>query len=159
MGVTHYSLNIGGNVRTIGTKPDGSNWTVAIQNPDLSSEESYSEVISFCDMALSTSGSYQRFYYVGDTKYHHIINPFTGKPADTSGENGVVSCSVVTDKGALGDAVATAVVVLGKEKGVALMQKLGLKGLIIDGNMNSQEVGDFEVELKTSTFIVSEDID
>ena len=70
-----------------------------------------------------------------------------------------MSCSVVTDKGALGDAVATAVVVLGKEKGVALMQKLGLKGLIIDGNMNSQEVGDFEVELKTSTFIVSEDID
>lgn len=70
-----------------------------------------------------------------------------------------MSCSVVTKDGAIGDAVATAVVVLGKEKGVQLLKKLGLKGFIIDGDMNVQTVGDFDVELKTAAFIVSEDID
>lgn len=65
----------------------------------------------------------------------------------------------MTKDGAIGDAVATAVVVLGKEKGVQLLKKLGLKGFIIDGDMNVQTVGDFDVELKTAAFIVSEDID
>lgn len=155
-------VNLGGNIGAV-----RGSFNVGIANPDRKGREFitpyYAKFRLGDGECVSTSGDYERYYCISDGTheaiYHHIINPFTGKPADTSGENGVVSCSVVTDKGALGDAVATAVVVLGKEKGVALMQKLGLKGLIIDGNMNSQEVGDFEVELKTSTFIVSEDID
>ena len=119
MGVTHYSLNIGGNVRTIGTKPDGSNWTVAIQNPDLSSEESYSEVISFCDMALSTSGSYQRFYYVGDIKYHHIINPKTLFPEDN-----FLSVSVLNTDAGLGDAYSTALFNMSLEEGQEFVKNL-----------------------------------
>lgn len=109
---------------------------------------------------VSTSGDYERYYVSkeNDRVYHHIINPFTGCPADTSTSNGVVSCSVVTKDGALGDAVATAVVVLGIDKGVELLQKLGLKGFLIDGEMNAHTVGGFDVELKTSTFIVSEDV-
>lgn len=109
---------------------------------------------------VSTSGDYERYYVSkeNDRVYHHVINPFTGCPADTSTSNGVVSCSVVTKDGALGDAVATAVVVLGIDKGVELLQKLGLKGFLIDGEMNAHTVGGFDVELKTSTFIVSEDV-
>lgn len=155
-------VNLGGNIGAA-----KGIFNVGIANPDRKGREfitSYFAKFKLLDgECVSTSGDYERYYCIQDGEhesiYHHIINPFTGKPADTSGKDGVVSCSVVTKDGALGDAVATAVVVLGKQKGVALMQKLGLKGLIIDGNMDAQIVGDFEVELKTSTFIVSEDID
>lgn len=119
MGVNHYSLNVGGNVRTIGTKPDGSDWTVAIQNPDLTSDESYSEIIRFCDMALSTSGSYQRYYYVGDTKYHHIINPDTLFPTDN-----FLSVSVLNTDAGLGDAYSTALFNMSLEEGQEFVQKL-----------------------------------
>lgn len=119
MGADHYSLNVGGNVRTIGTKPDGSDWTVAIQNPDLTSDESYSEIISFSDMALSTSGSYQRYYYVGDTRYHHIINPDTLFPTDN-----FLSVSVLNTDAGLGDAYSTALFNMSLEEGQEFVQKL-----------------------------------
>lgn len=119
MGVDHYSLNVGGNVRSIGLKPDGSKWTVAVQNPDLSSEESYSEVLSITDLALATSGSYQRFYYVGDKKYHHIINPDTLFPEDD-----YLSVSVLNTDAGIGDALSTALFNMTLDEGQALVSSL-----------------------------------
>lgn len=119
MGVEHYSLNVGGNVRTIGTKPDGSLWTVAIQNPDLAAEDSYSELINISDMALSTSGSYQRFYYVDGQIYHHIINPTTLFP-----ENNFLSVSVLNTDAGLGDAYSTAIFNMSLEDGQAFVKTL-----------------------------------
>lgn len=119
MGVENYSLNVGGNVRTIGPKPDGSNWTVAIQNPDQTAEESYSEILSFHDLALATSGSYQRFYYVGDKKYHHIINPDSLFPEDN-----FLSVSVLNTDAGLGDALSTALFNMSFEEGKALINSL-----------------------------------
>lgn len=155
-------VNLGGNIGTV--KGD---FNVGIANPQREGREFINSYFAKFKLlsgeCVSTSGDYERYYVVDDGErknvYHHIINPITGKPADTSGSDGVVSCSVVTKDGAIGDAVATAVVVLGKEKGVQLLKKLGLKGFIIDGDMNVQTVGDFDVELKTAAFIVSEDID
>lgn len=119
MGVEHYSLNVGGNVRTIGCKPDGQDWTVAVQNPDLYSEESYSEVLRFHDLALATSGSYQRYYYVGDKKYHHIIDPDTLFPEDN-----YLSVSVLNEDAGIGDALSTALFNMTLEEGQALVQSL-----------------------------------
>ena len=119
MGVDHYSLNVGGNVRSIGLKPDGSKWTVAVQNPDLSSEESYSEVLSITDLALATSGSYQRFYYVGAKKYHHIINPDTLFPEDD-----YLSVSVLNTDAGIGDALSTALFNMTLDEGQALVSSL-----------------------------------
>lgn len=155
-------VNLGGNIGAI----EGS-FNVGIANPQRKGREfinSYFAKFRLLDgECVSTSGDYERYYVVQDGErekiYHHIINPFTGVPAVTSGEDGVVSCSVVTENGALGDAVATAVVVLGKEKGAKLMQDLGLVGLIIDGDMNAYIVGDFDVELKAATYIVDEEIE
>lgn len=119
MGVNHYSLNVGGNVRTIGPKPNGQSWTVAVQNPDLYSQESYSEVLSFHDLALSTSGSYQRYYYVGNKKYHHIINPGTLFPEDN-----FLSVSVLNKDAGIGDALSTALFNMSLEEGQALIDSL-----------------------------------
>lgn len=119
MGIQNYSLNIGGNIRTIGTKPDGNGWVAGIQNPDTSSEESFLLRVSLSDIALVTSGSYQRYYYVGDVKYHHIIDPETLMPEDY-----FTSVSILTEDSGLADALSTACFTMSYEKGLALVESL-----------------------------------
>lgn len=119
MGVDNYTLNIGGNIRTIGNKADGEGWVAGIQNPDTSSEQMFLLKISFGDLALVTSGSYQRYYWVGDTKYHHIIDPETLFPKDT-----FASVSILTPDSGLADAVSTACFNLSLEEGMALIESI-----------------------------------
>ena len=119
MGVDNYTLNIGGNIRTIGTKGDGSGWIAGIQNPDLTSEQGFILRVNFSDLALVTSGSYQRYYYVGETKYHHIIDPETLFPKDT-----FAAVSILTPDSGLADAVSTACFNLTLEEGLALIESI-----------------------------------
>ncbi|MBQ2862628.1 MAG: FAD:protein FMN transferase, partial [Clostridia bacterium] len=81
-GVSGYVLNVGGNVRTVGKKPDGEGWTVGIEDPQKKSESGYLEYLVLSSEALVTSGSYQRYYTVDGVDYHHIIDPDTLLPAD-----------------------------------------------------------------------------
>ncbi len=119
MGTDNYTLNIGGNIRTIGTKGDETGWVAGIQNPDLTSEETFLLRVSFADLALVTSGSYQRYYYVGETKYHHIIDPETLFPKDT-----FASVSILTPDSGLADAVSTACFNLSLEEGMELIESI-----------------------------------
>lgn len=119
MGVDNYTLNIGGNIRTIGTKGDGTGWVAGIQNPDLTSEQGFILRVNFSSLALVTSGSYQRYYYVGDTKYHHIIDPETLFPKDT-----FTAVSILTPDSGLADAVSTACFNLTLEEGMALIESI-----------------------------------
>lgn len=119
MGTDNYTLNIGGNIRTIGNKADGKGWVAGIQNPDLSAEETFILKISFGGLALVTSGSYQRYYWVGDTKYHHIIDPETLFPKDT-----FASVSILTPNSGIADAVSTACFNLSLEEGMALIESM-----------------------------------
>ncbi len=140
-------VNLGGN---IGAK--GKNYSVGIANPARSDRQYTTSYFAKFTLqngeCVATSGDYERYYTIDDTIYHHIINPLTGTPCDTSGENGVISCSVISTDGAISDAVATAVVVLGKQKGMVLLEKLGLKAVVIDGNNNVATVGDISIEIK-----------
>lgn len=140
-------VNLGGN---IGAK--GKSYAVGIGNPSRFDREystSYFAKFTLADgECVATSGDYERYYVVDGKAYHHIIDPRTGKPCNTSGENGVISCSVISGDGALSDAVATAVVVLGKKDGIELLEKLGLKGVVIDGLGNAVTVGGIEIEIK-----------
>lgn len=97
-------LDVGGNLRTIGKKPDGSGWTAGIINPDRMSVQSYVYTMTISDSALVTSGSYERFYTVGGVNYHHIINPNTLMP-----ENYYLSVSIKSSSSALSDALSTAI--------------------------------------------------
>lgn len=106
-------LNLGGNVQTVGAKPDGSAWRIAIKNPD--DTQSYLGVIAVEDKAVITSGGYERYFEENGTVFHHIIDPQTGKPA----QNGLKSVTIVCEDGTLADSLSTALFVLGKEKAVS----------------------------------------
>lgn len=110
-GITSALLDLGGNIQAIGSKPDGSRWRVGIRDPF--DKEGYLGVIEIADEAVVTSGSYERYFTGEDGKrYGHIIDPSTGYPA----ESGLASLTVVAKEGKLGDALSTALFVMGKEK-------------------------------------------
>ena len=117
-GISGYVLNVGGNVRTVGGKPDGSGWTVGIENPQEDGED-YLAYLSLAGQSLVTSGSYQRYYVVNGKSYHHIIHPDTLMPAE-----GYLSVSVVTPSSADGDALSTALFCMTVEEGMALVATL-----------------------------------
>lgn len=126
-GITGYVLNVGGNVRTIGTKPDGSPWTVGLENPDGGE---YLEYLNLSGESVVTSGSYQRFYYVDGKKYHHIIHPDTLMPAE-----GYVSVSVICNDSGMGDALSTALFCMTVEEGLSLVESIpDAEALWVDEN-------------------------
>ena len=129
-GVTSYVLNIGGNIRTIGTKPSGDGWTTGITNPDKSSETEFVCKVIIKDTSLVTSGDYERFYEVDGVRYHHIIDPKTNMPAAYFS-----SISVFTKDSGLADALSTALFCMSYEDGLALVEKLGGVDVIwVDAN-------------------------
>ena len=111
-GVSSAVISLGGNVATIGTKPDGSSWKVAVSNP-LDTEE-YVGMLEVKDSSAVTSGGYQRFFEENGKQYHHIINPQTGYPA----EGGLLSVTILSPNSTRADGLSTALFVMGEEKGL-----------------------------------------
>lgn len=118
-GITSALLSIGGNVRAIGTKGDGSAWRTSIQNPSLDEDEQSLTVAGLCDMSLVSSGGYQRYYMVNGKRYHHIIDPSTLMPADY-----FAGVSAVTRDSALADALSTALFVMPLDDGIELIKSI-----------------------------------
>lgn len=116
-GVTGFLLNVGGNVRAVGAKPDGSSWTAGIEDP--LGESSYISYLALTTQALVTSGSYQRYYIVDGKNYHHIIDPATLMPAE-----GFVSVSILTPHSGQGDGLSTALFCMSIDEGLALVESL-----------------------------------
>ena len=118
-GISGYVINVGGNVRTVGTKPDGTTWLAGIENPDANADEAYLAYLKLAGEAVVTSGSYQRYYTVDGKNYHHIIDPETLFPAE-----GYLSVSVVCKDSGMGDALSTALFCMTLEDGMALVESL-----------------------------------
>lgn len=108
-------ISLGGNVGVMGTKPDGSPWTVGIRDPN-GEESDYLATLSLPGQEqpqyVITSGGYERYFEQDGVRYHHILDPHTGYPADT----GLCSVTVVSSDGTLADALSTALFVMGKDK-------------------------------------------
>ena len=119
-GVTSAIISLGGNVAAVGKKPDGSAWTVGLQDPDR--PEAYLGTVSIEDACVVTSGAYQRYFEENGVCYHHILDPHTGCPA----ESGVKSVSVVAQDDTLADALSTALFVMGLDAGAELWNSSGL---------------------------------
>ncbi len=115
-GVTSGMVSLGGNVQTIGAKPDGSLWRVAIQNPEK--EKDFLGVLETKDCAIITSGGYERHFEEEGVRYHHIMDPATGRPA----ESDLTSVTIVSPDGMLADGLSTALFVMGLEKATAYWQ-------------------------------------
>ena len=111
-GINGYLLNVGGNIRTVGVRPDGKNWQVGLENPDGDPNDPYTEILEISEMSVVTSGSYQRFYTVDGKNYHHIIDKDTLMPA-----TGYKMVSVITQSSAVGDALSTALFCMDLEEG------------------------------------------
>ena len=118
-GVESAIVSLGGNVVGIGRKPDGEKWEVALANP-LDAND-YCGLISIEDKAVVTSGGYQRFFEENGRKYHHILDPATGYPA----ESGLLSVTIISESGTEADVLSTALFVMGLEDALEYWQKNG----------------------------------
>jgi len=118
-GAMSYVLNIGGNIRIIGQKPDGSGWNTAVKDPE-DPENSYAAILKISDTACVTSGNYERFFAVSGKQYHHIIDPDTLWPAEY-----FASVTVITRDSGLADVLSTALFCMSYEDGLALANALG----------------------------------
>ena len=118
-GITGFMLNVGGNVRTVGPKADGIGWLVGIQNPNQNSDVPYLAYLRIADLAVVTSGSYQRYYMVDGEAYHHIIDKETLMPA-----KGFLSVSLICPTSAMADGLSTALFCMSFEDGLALVESI-----------------------------------
>ena len=118
-GVKHAIINLGGNVLTIGTKTDGSDYNIGIQKPfDKSGQPITSVKVS--DKSVVTTGTYQRYFEKNNKIYHHIIDPTTGYPC----ENNLSSVTIITNSSLTADALSTTCFLLGYEDGMKLVNLL-----------------------------------
>jgi len=123
-GIDSGFVNIGGNVVTLGSKPDGSPWTVGIRNPRPQEGVSGQQIVGTVTVnnkAVVTAGDDQRYFEQDGKRYHHILDPHTGYPA----ESDLMSVTLITDSSFDADALDTAVFILGLEKGKELLRKYG----------------------------------
>jgi len=120
-GINNYIVEIGGEVRAAGKKPDGSSWIVGIDKPDdnLGAAHDLKAKVTLDNMSVSTSGNYRKFYIENGIKYSHTINTFTGYPVNHS----LLSASVFHKNCATADAYATAFMVMGVEKAKEFLKK------------------------------------
>ncbi|MGI6629046.1 MAG: FAD:protein FMN transferase [Bacillota bacterium] len=118
-GIKHAIINLGGNILTIGSKPDGSLFRLGLQDP-FQERNINMAVVRLNNQSLVSSGTYEKFFEANGKKYHHIIDPKTGYPV----ENELVSVSIITEKSIDADALSTSVFLLGLEKGMDLVEKL-----------------------------------
>ena len=119
-GITSAIISLGGNVAAVGQKPDGSAWTVGLQDPD--DPETYFGTVSIEDACVVTSGAYQRYFEENGVRYHHILDPMTGRPAESS----LKSVSVIAEDDTLADALSTALFVMGLDAGAEFHKSSGL---------------------------------
>ncbi len=115
-GINSCLINAGGQVYALGDK-FGEPWRIAVRRPD---KKGFTETFFLKDKAVATSGDYEQYFTKNGKAYGHILNPRTGYPADTD----ISSVSIIADDGLTADASATAIFILGREKGERLAKKI-----------------------------------
>lgn len=120
-GVKSGLLNFGGNVLTIGAKPDGTPWSIGVQDPQ--GLRSYLGVVEVEGEAVVTSGIYERGFDLDGVRYHHILDPATGWPV----QNELAGVSILAEDAFDADALSTTVFAMGLEGGTAFIE--GLDGI------------------------------
>lgn len=124
--ITGAVISLGGSVLTWGGKPEGGSWRIGITDPfDISGSVGILTLSG--QWCVSTSGDYERYVELDGVRYHHILDPGTGYPAD----GGVRGVTILAKEGLLADALSTACFILGPEKGMELAEEYGAEALFI----------------------------
>lgn len=147
--ISAYMVEIGGEVRARGRKPDGSAWTIGIEKPTESGRELL-QAVALVDRALATSGDYRNFFEQDGKRYSHTIDPRTGRPIEFR----LASVSVVSESCMTADALATALMVLGPRDGYNLAKKQGWAVLMVvrtDDGFEQKSTPEFQRILKDKT--------
>ncbi len=127
-GVNSAIVNLGGNVLTVGVKPDGSNWRIGIQNPHTE-RGGHAMIINVDEKTVVTSGPYERYFELDGIVYHHILDTKSGYPVVSD----LLSVTIVTDESLYADALSTTLYSLGLKEGLALIDSLdGVEAIFID---------------------------
>ncbi|MDB5111876.1 MAG: thiamine biosynthesis lipoprotein [Mucilaginibacter sp.] len=116
-GVKSGIVNAAGDLVTWGTQPNGKPWTIAIADPDQSTIPF--STLNISNMAIATSGNYEKYVFINGKKYSHTIDPVTGLPV-----SGIKSVSIICASAELADAMATPVMVMGVKVGLDLINQL-----------------------------------
>ncbi len=124
-GVSSAVINLGGNAYAFGKKPTGESWRIGIQDPK--NADGIIGIVSAENLAVITSGDYQRYFELDGIRYHHILDTKTGYPVN----NGLHSVTVISQNPTLCDALSTAAFVAGLEKGTELLKKYNCMGVFV----------------------------
>ncbi|GAA0233033.1 FAD:protein FMN transferase [Marinomonas primoryensis] len=125
-GVRSYLIEVGGEILSKGVKADGESWKVAIESP-AGGHEIVERILSVTDVAVATSGDYRNYFEKNGVRYSHTISPKTGRPIT----HRLVSVTVVDKTTTMADGLATAITVLGPEKGFEFAQKNGIAAYLL----------------------------
>ncbi len=139
--ITNYLVEIGGEMRISGHKENQQPWRVAVEKP-VTSERAVQRILTIGNNAIATSGDYRNFYEENGVRYSHLINPKTGYPI----QHNLVAVTVVHPSCMIADGLATAINVMGVEKGLEFASNLNIAALLI-----SSENGEFK-EYNTAEF-------
>ncbi|NOY40017.1 MAG: FAD:protein FMN transferase [Nitrospirae bacterium] len=126
-GIKAALVAVAGDIRAYGLKPGGTPWRVGIRDPRGKGMDDIIATLELRDMAISTSGDYERFFIENGKRYHHLIDPKTGYPA-----GGVMGVTIVGPLGVYTDSLATALFISGIDKGLKIAGTLGYDALMID---------------------------
>lgn len=127
-GVESGIVNASGDLTCWGTQPDSQPWTIGIVNPNL--KEQIFSYMSVTDMAVATSGNYEKFVTINGKKYSHTINPRTGLPV-----SGIKSVTIITPNAEIADAMATPVTIMGIKAGLDMINQVkDIEAIVIDDN-------------------------
>lgn len=124
-GINNALVAIAGDIRAMGRRADGTPWRIGVQHPR--EHDKTLTVLELSDQSISTSGDYERFTILKNKRYHHILDPRTGRPAE-----GLESVTIVGGRGAVIDPFTTALFILGAEKGKKTAEDLGFEAIFVD---------------------------
>ncbi|MDO4632798.1 MAG: FAD:protein FMN transferase [Eubacteriales bacterium] len=131
-GVTSGLINLGGNVLTIGSKPDGKAWKIGIQEP-FNQHGDYCTIVEAVDQSVVTSGIYERYFKQDDVIYHHILDPKTGYPI----QNDIWGVTILSSSSLLGDALSTTSLALGVDAAKELIESMdGVEAIFIRDDLS-----------------------
>lgn len=135
MGISNYMVEIGGDIFASGRNPDGLPWQIGVENPTAFSGGVFS-VVGLSGMGLASSGDYRNFFEQDGQRYSHLIDPVTGRPV----EHQTASATVLAENAMLADAWSTAMLILGRDRGLEIAEANDIAVMFIDRDGSGADI-------------------